>query len=305
MRHFILRPLAGLALAATATLAACGSDATGPSAGGSSQVGTPMSISQFDSTLGTGSTRIEIVLNAGTLQAHEVHVEQDDAEEKITSPVTAIDTAAGNVTLAFGGMVLSYGSSPRFRTPSKSRVSRAEWEAAIVAALGAGQQPTIEARRNQPAQPQAPTDPTFLPNDLRISDKNDGPKLEVYVDADNFQDVAAPPPLAILTVFSVPVEITSSTEISLNAPGGTVPSGPVQFQGAVTAADAAAGTITLAGGIVVDLSGASFDPKGDVFSVDATASALAAGKSVTAEGVGTASGAGPITATSVKVETGN
>ncbi|MBK7351656.1 MAG: hypothetical protein IPI92_17525 [Gemmatimonadetes bacterium] len=37
------------------------------------------------------------------------------------------------------------------------------------------------------------------------------------MDADNFEDVASPPPLAILTVFNLPIEITSGTEISLTA----------------------------------------------------------------------------------------
>ncbi|MBK6780810.1 MAG: hypothetical protein IPJ95_04350 [Gemmatimonadetes bacterium] len=306
MSKYFTRSLSGLALAGSALLAACGSDATGPGAGnGGSQFGSPMSVSQFDSTLGAGSTRIEIKLLAGGLEAREVHVEADDAEEKIVSQVTAIDTVAGTVTLALGGMQVSYGSGTRFRTPSDSRVTRAEWEAAIGGALGSGQQPPIEARRNQPGQPQAPTDASFTANDLRLEDKTDEPKIEVYVDADNFQDVASPPPLAILTVFNLPIEITSGTEISLTTPGGGVPSGSVEFEGSVTAADAGAGTITLAGGTVITVGSITFDPLGDLFSMDAVASAVAAGQAVRAEGTGTATGGSAITATTLKVEVDN
>lgn len=301
------RRLAALAaLASSAALGACGADLSAPNTGGStfSQV---MNVAQFDSTLGSGTTRLEIKLVPGSLVAREVHVESDDAEEKITSQVSAIDPVAGTVTLALGGMVVNYGSATRFRTPSRSKVSRSEWETTIANAISAGQQPPIEARRNQLAAPQAPTDGAFAATDLRLQDRTDEPAIEAYVDGDNMQPVAAPPPMAILTVFNLPIEITTRTSISLHSPGGTVPSGTVEFQGAVTAADPAAGTLTLAGGTVVAIGGISFDPQGDLFDLDAVAAAVAAGKTVRAEGRGTAQSAGVLTAgvltaESIKVE---
>ncbi len=298
----MLRRFAALAaLTSSSALGACSTDSSGPSAPGStfSQV---MSVAQFDSTLGTGATRLEIKLVPGGLVAREVHVESDDAEEKITSQVSAIDPVSGTVTLTLGGMVVSYGSGTRFRTPSRSKVSRSEWEAAIASAISAGQQPPIEARRTQPATPQAPADGAFSATDLRLEDRTDAPAIEAYVDGDNMQSVAAPPPVAILTVFNLPIQITSTTSISLTSPGGTVPSGVVEFQGGVTAADPAAGTITLAGGTVVTVGGISFDPAGDLFNLDAVASAVAAGKTVRAEGRGTAQSASAVTAESIKVE---
>ncbi len=298
----VIRRLAAVAaLAGSATLGACGAEPSGPSTPGATftQV---MSLSQFDSTLGTGATRLEVKLVPGGLVAREVHVESDDAEEKITSQISAIDPVAGTVTLTLGGIMVSYGSGTRFRTPSRSRVSRSEWEAAVASALAAGAQPPIEARRPQPATPQAPTDGLFTATDLRIEDRVDEPAMEVYVDSANFQSVAAPPPVAILTVFNLPIEITSSTSISLHSPDGTVPSGAVEFQGAVASADPAAGTITLAGGTVVTVGSLSFDPKGDLFDLDAVAAAVAAGKPVRAEGRGTAQSASAVTAESIKVE---
>lgn len=298
----MIRRLAALtALTGSAMLGACGAEPSGPSTPGATftQV---MSLSQFDSTLGTGATRLEIKLVAGGLVAREVHVESDDAEEKITSQISAIDPVAGTVTLTLGGMVVSYGSGTRFRTPSRSRVSRSEWEAAVASALAAGQQPPVEARRTQPATPQAPTDGSFTASDLRIEDRVDEPAIEVYVDGDNMQSVAAPPPVAILTVFNLAIEITSGTSIGLHSPDGTASSGAVEFQGTVSGADPVAGTITLAGGTVVTVSGVTFDATGDLYSVDAVVSAVAAGKPVRAEGRGTAQSSSAVTAESIKVE---
>ena len=78
-----------------------------------------------------------------------------------------------------------------------------------------------------------------------------------------------------------------------------------EFEGSVTAADAGAGTITLAGGTVITVGSITFDPLGDLFSMDAVASAVAAGQAVRAEGTGTATGGSAITATTLKVEVDN
>jgi len=300
-----------LGLTATALLflfpAACSSDPAGP--GGSTtpppRFGQVMSFSQFDSTLGSGVQRIEIKLLPGGLVAREVGVEPDDAEEKIVSIVTAIDPVAGTVTLSLGGMTVSYGAGTRFRTPSKSRVSRSEWEGAISAAITGGQQPPVEARRNPGASPQDPTDPSFTALDLRLASQADEPKIEVYVDTDNLEPVASPPPLAILRVFNLAIEITSSTDLSLIVPGGQVPAGNVEFTASITGVDETAGTVILAGGTIVQVSGLTFDPQGDLFSLSSVASAVSAGSAVRAEGRGSVTTAGPpavIAATAIKVE---
>ncbi len=296
------------ATALTLTLmAACSSDATGP--GGSTlppaQFGQTLSFSQFDSTLGGGPARLEIKLLPGGLVAREVEVEPDDAEEKIVSTATALDPVAGTITLALGGITVNYGATTRFRTPGSSRVSRGEWEAAISAAISGGGQPPIEARRNPGATPQDPTDPSFTALDLRLESQAEEPKIEVYVDGDNMEPVASPPPLAILRVFNLPIEITSSTELSLIFPGGQVPTGSIEFEALVTAVDETAGTLTLAGGTIVEVGTLTFDPEGDLFSLSSTATAVAGGSVVRAEGRGTVSAAGPpatIAATEIKVE---
>jgi hypothetical protein len=298
---------AGGLLTAITLIAGCSSGgATGPSE--TTQFSQVLSFSQFESTLTSGPRRVEIRLVSGSLVVRELDVEPDDAEEQIVSTVTAIDPAQGTVTLSLGGFTVSYGPGTRFRTPTQSRVSRAEWEAAIQTALAAGQKPPIEVRRNQPAAPQAPTDPSFLATDLRIADRVDDPKLEVYVDEDNLETNVSPPPLAILRVFDLPLEISSQTRLGRRAPGG-VPTGTVEFQASVNSVDLSGGTMTLAGGTVIRVaSSTTFDATGDLLSLQATADAVAEGKAVRVEGLGTVESAGPpvtVAATELKVEVDN
>jgi len=292
-------------LTTAVSLTACASDAIGPSETTTFTTTTTLSLSQFDSVLGSGPARLEVKLLAGGLEAREIEVEPDDAEEKIVSQVAAIDPALGTITLELGGLVVSYGSATRFRTPSASRVSRTEWEAQITSALSGGGQPLIEARRNPAASPQAPTDPSFTASDLRLAAGSDEPQIEIYVDSDNFETVATPPPNAVLRVLNLAIAITGNTELRLRSPGGGVPSGTVEFEAVVTSVDVAGGTVTLAGGTVVSVTGVAFDPLGDLFSLQATADAVSAGKPVRAEGRGTVTSAGPpvaINATAIKVE---
>ena len=298
---------AGGLLTAITFVAGCSAGgATGPSE--TTQFTQVLSFSQFESTLTSAPRRVEIRLVPGSLVVRELDVEPDDAEEQIVSTVTAIDPAQGTVTLSLGGFAISYGSGTRFRTPTQSRVSRAEWEAAIQSALAAGQKPPIEVRRNQPAAPQAPTDPSFLATDLRIADRTDDPKLEVYVDENNLETNVSPPPLAILRVFGLSLEITSQTRLGRRTPGG-VPTGVVEFQAGVISVDVSGATMTLAGGTVIRVdAGTTFDATGDLLSLQATAEAVAAGKAVRVEGRGTVESAGPpvrVTATEVKVEVDN
>jgi hypothetical protein len=77
----------------------------------------------------------------------------------------------------------------------------------------------------------------------------------------------------------------------------------VEREGAVTAVDQAAGTLTLAGGKVIAVTAqTTFDRRGDLFTLAKTADAVTAGKHVRAEGRGTLQPNGSLLATTLKVE---
>ncbi len=296
----------GTALTAGALvlLAAC-SESTGPGTL-AAQFGEPISLVQFEAEIvGTARIEIEFTTLAG-LVAREIEVEPDDAEEKIVSRVTAMNTTDGTLTLELGGFVVSYNSSSRFRTESSSNVSRSAWEALIAAELSGGRRPSIEARRDQPATPQAPTVATFTAEDLRLTNEIDDAKIEVLVDADNLEDVASPPPLAILRVFNLPVQIVASTRIQKILTGAPPQGAVVEFEARVASVSVTAGTLTLSDGTVVQTgAGTTFDPEGDLFTLASAANAVAAGDFVRVEGLGTVQSVGPprtIAATTVKIQ---
>ena len=287
-------------IAAAALLCAC-DDSTGPS--DTTQLSEPISLSQFETALARTS-RIEIQFASLTGPvAREVEVEPDDAEEKIVSRVIAIDPTSGTLTLELGLLPVHYGTSTRFRTPLNSNVSLTTWEAEIVEEVDAGRLPSIEARRNPPDIPQAPTLSVFLATDLRIAEAIDEPKIEVYVDRDNFVQVTSPPPEAFLTVFGLPVEILSSTRIRrAGSPTGT----NVEFEGRITSVSVSGGTLTLSDGTIVQVvANTEFDSDGDVLTLSAASIAVLSGNVVRVEGDGTVQSAGPprtIAATTLKIE---
>ena len=173
------------ALATSLAAAACSSEARLPSDPGDGS-GSTAAVATVDSALSSGgASRIEIELFPGQLVAREVHVEADDAEEKIVSGVTAIDPVQGTLTLDLGGLVVGYGASTRFRTEAESDEIREAWEALVTAEIAAGRHPTVEARRNPAGDPQSPDDPSFSATDLRLEGEVDEPQIEIYVDGDN------------------------------------------------------------------------------------------------------------------------
>ena len=292
-----------LIAAAAVALCAC-DDSTGPS--GTTQFGEPISPSQFTTEVG-GTARIEIQFTALTGPiAREIEVEPDDAEEKIESRVTAIDQEAQTLTLELGGLVVSYDPTTRFRTLINSDIGGSTWEQLVRAEVDAGRRPSIEARRNQPATPQAPNVSTFLARDLRLVGAIDDAKIEVYVDADNLVQVASPPPVAILTVFGLPVQIVSTTQIRRIVNGAPQPGASVEFEGRLSSVNVSGRTLTLADGTVIQVSASTvFEADGDVLTLAAASAAVLSGNVVRVEGDGTVQSAGPprtIAATNVKIE---
>lgn len=313
--RFAARILTSLtALTAATAVAACGSDLTTPSDSNPSGAN-GSAVATVDSSLASGSlTRIEIELFPGELVAREVHVENDDDEEKIVSGVTAIDPAAGTVTLELGGLTVSYGGGTRFRTDSESHESRGAWEAAVQAALAGGSHPLVEARRNPSGSAQAPDDGSFVAADLRLENDQDEPKIEIYVDDDNLESVSGSS-TAVVRVLGLSIEVNGRTQLREDNGGndggnddtGGQPGGvSVEFEMSVASVDVGGGTLTLSSGTIVRVTAATvISPQGDLFTLESAAGAVAGGRPVRAEGRGTVESSGPpavISATSLKVE---
>ncbi|HEX6668584.1 MAG TPA: hypothetical protein VF061_03435 [Gemmatimonadales bacterium] len=304
--RFVTRIIPTLAaLATTATAAACSSDATAPSADDGSTTGS--AVVTVDSALTAGGvTRIEIELFPGELVAREVHVDNDDVEEKIVSGVTAIDPGQGTITLELGGLTVAYGAGTRFRTESESHETRATWEALVQVELAAGRHPLIEARRNPAGAPQAPEDPSFTAADLRLEAGSDEPKIEIYVDGDNLISADGTSEVG-LRVLGLPITVNGRTRLGPDDNGGAgQPSGgSVEFQMGVTSVDAGAGTLTLSNGTLVRVTAATaISPDGDLLTLDSAAAAVTQGRPVRAEGRGTMESASPtvILASTLKIE---
>jgi hypothetical protein len=304
--RFSIRFTPTLTLVATAmTAAACSSEAGLPSdpngSAGSSAVVT------VDSALGSGGvSRIEIKLLPGELVAREVHVEDDDAEEKLVSGATAIDPGRGTLTLELGGLTVGYGAGTRFRTETESHQSRESWEAQVQAEIAAGRRPVIEARRNPAGSPQSPDDASFTAADLRLENEADEPQIEIYVDGDNLAGGDASE--VILRVLGLSIVVNDRTRLGPDDNGGAgQPSGAsVEFEMGVAAVDPAAGTLTLSSGTLVRVTSATvIDPQGDLLTLEAAAAAVAQGRPVRAEGRGTVESSGSpavLVAGSLKIE---
>jgi hypothetical protein len=296
-----------LAMAAgyAALLTGCSTEPTGPVGPvGPPAATSPLSVSAFATRLSSGPVRIEVQLKPGSpLVAREIEVEPDDAEEKLVAKVTAIDGAAGTLTLDLEGAVVHYGIGTRFRTPSQSHVSQSDWVTAIQTALDAHQTPQIEARRSIPSTPQAPDDASFAAGDLRLSDRDEGRNIEIYVDEDNFALTPSP----TLTVLGLNIAIAEDTDLHERHDDGAPnpPSSTVEFEDTVVSVSVVSGSMTLKHGTVLVVTAANFDPLGDLFGLQATEAAINAGALVRVEGLGTVSAEGPprvIDVTLIKVE---
>jgi hypothetical protein len=288
-------------------IAACSSEATGPS-GPDSGGASASAVVTVDSALGTGGvSRIEIELFPGELVAREAHVENDDAEEKIVSRVTAIDPTQGTLTLELGGLTVSYGAATRFRTGSESQGTRASWETLVQTEIAAGRRPSIEARRNPAAAPQAPDDPSFTAADLRLEGDADGPEIEIYVDGDNLASAEGTSEV-VLRVLGLSITVNGRTELGPDDDGGAddASGASVEFEMGVTSVDPGAGTLSLASGTVVRVTSATaISAEGDLLTLESAAAAVGEGRPVRAEGWGTVESQGPptvIAATALKIE---
>lgn len=298
MRH-TRRMLISLAVTVTVATAACSDALTGPA--DASAVSQVISTTELGQALDSAPARIEITLERGSLVAREVELQSPDEmtdEEYVRGQVTGVALSAGTGTLTFeiGGLEVAFAPSARFRddVAGDGNLTMDEFIRRIQAALADGSRPAVRAKRPATAIPQAPDDPTFQATELRIHDQAERPKIELNVDADNFQVNDQPPPQAWLRVFGLAIEIRSTTQVRAFG-GGTGQQGQsVEFGGAVQSADPAAGSFTLTSGVTVRLNDATvISTLGDLVTLEAVADARGAGKLVRAEGRAIVESAGP------------
>jgi hypothetical protein len=304
-------------LGTVVALSGCGDESlTVPEVDEAGTVGFAEPIS-FTELQGASSSpmRIEVKLLSGSppLVARELEVEEPAElghHEKIESRVLEVRRGTGGATLVLelAGLEVDLGSGTRIR--DEGGAGDLALDAALdrlQTALDSGRRPPVEAKRPPPSQPQGPNDPSFFATKLRINDESSNPELELNVDRDNFDFTDANSGRGTLTVLGLVIELDVAggrTELERKAEEA---SGEVEFEGLVTVADPASGSVTLAGGLQIRIlegtdieTGSSGDKH--LRSVTAVAKALAAGRTVEAEGEGVEETPGVLLATKVEFE---
>jgi hypothetical protein len=314
------RHIASLTVLTALGLAACSDSPTTPVDG--VQLSQDLTLEQFGGTLDTAEARVEIKLIPGTLIAREVELEQPEEmthQESIRAHVTGISAAAGSgtLTLEIGGLEVGFDAATRLRGDDGD-LSFDGFVAEIEAALAAGTEPFVRAKRPAPAEPQAPDDATFLATEVRIRNEADEPRLELNLDIDNLRLNDAPPPDAFLLVLGLEIEVrvsTGETEIE----GDVDDRDENEFGGQVATVDVDAGSVTLANGTVVLVTAETrIEQHGDdgcddgddgnggddkkLGSLADVAAALAAGLPVEAEGEGSVQSTDPLTIVAREIE---
>ena len=288
---------------------ACSDASTAPADGAA--LSHEISSGALGQALDTAPARIEVKLERGTLVAREVELKTSDEmsdEESVRGLVTAVSAsdASGTLTFEIGGLAVTFASSARFRADGGDDLTFAEFITRIEDALAAGTQPSVRAKRSPPAEPQAPDDATFEASDLRIHDALESPKLELNVDADNYEENDAPPPTAWLRVLGLEIQVLATTEIEQDDDDND----ETEVHGLVASVDLAAGSATLVDGTVILIPDAgAFEDEGEddgddehLASLEAVAQALAGGLTVKAEAEGAVQSANPLTIVAREVE---
>ena len=324
----LLRKAIALPAAVTiAALAGCdgSSSITAPGGGDGSSGGTAsfsqsISVDDLEDETSSGTARVEIELRSGGLVAREIEVEEDDEqgdEEKIEARVTAIQASGDGGTVTFdvgGGLQVTFDGSTDFEAnagEADDDLTLSEFVDRVQAELDAGRSPFVEAKRNPASEPQAPDDATFLARELEIEDdEDDGPEIEMNVDADNFERNGSPPPEAWLTVLGLRIEIVDGVTELRRENDDDRDEG--EFEAGVASVDVAAGEVTLSGGTVVRVvEGTEIDGEDDgdddgddeeLGSLQEVADALAAGRPVKAEGEGLLESRDPRVLVAIEIE---
>ena len=301
--------------------AACDNSATDP------QLDTPApffrdaSLSDLENRLKTGPARVEVSIIPGGLVARRVEIEKPDEitkPEEIRGRITAITPSGdhGTVTLELGGLQVAFDSSTRFHGvggpsiraapeghPDHGHKTVAELVARVQAELAAGRHPGVKARRNPAAQPQASDDGSFTASELEFDHGANHPFVKLNISASSLTTNTTPPPDAWLKLLGFQLELRVSdrtTQLKIENPRLQ---GVRGFEGDVQAVDQTAGTVTLKDGTIIRIvAGTDFETRDGLTSLADVAAALAAGKTVRAEGKGLVESLTPLTLDAIRIE---
>lgn len=298
----LLLPL-GVALAA-----ACSESPAGPRPGPAPALSHTITVDELGQAIAAGPARVEVKLASGTLVAREVELKTSDEltdEESIRGAVTAAAATGGVGTLTFdiGGLVVGITSATRFRAADGANLDIDGFVAHVEAALAAGAQPFARAKRAAPATPQGPGDASFDATEVELRDVLESPKIEINVDADNFERNAAPPPEAWLRILGLEIQIVAGSQVRED--DSHEDEGEVE--GIVESVNLTDRSVTLRGGATILIpDGTPFEQEGDddehLASLAAVDQALQAGRTVKAEAEGAVQGTNPLTIVAREVE---
>ena len=328
--------LAGLATLALA-ITGCDEDgATGPLA--VTQLTQEISFGEFSGMLEMAPARIRIKLLAGDgpLVARKIDVRKPKhmaKDEKVKSNIvdpgfTEVETdpeCRGTLALALDGVQLRFDGTTRFEDESDGDgdddgdITCAEFVERVEAAIAAGQQPEVGAKRPPPVEPQDPDDPDFLATKIEIEDEDDDDddgddggnkgKLDLNVDDDNLMacDAITDPPAGCLGVLQVlGLSIVIQDGVTRIRASEEKTQGKRKFEGIVASVDIDAQTFEMTDGRTVrivlgtDIKDGGNDRR--LGSLEEVQAALDDGETVEAEGEGLLESDDPIVIIAIKVE---
>jgi hypothetical protein len=187
-------------------------------------------------------------------------------------------------------------------------MTAADFVARVQAEIAAGGHPAVKARRDAPAQPQAPDNATFTASELELGHEADHALIDMNVAATNLATNQTPPPDGWLKVLGLMIELRLSERLTRLETELPEVRAEREFEGTVQSVDVAAGTVTLMNGTTVKIvAGTEIEPKegGDdehLASLADVQAALTAGTPVRAEGEAMADSASPHTLVAIRIE---
>lgn len=310
-RLLIFAPLVAIGIGAVAC-----SDAAGPGPNGAIQFSRDITLPDLEQRLVDGPTRVEIELAReffpDRLVAREVEVETPDEladDEEIEARIADIAVTGGEGTLflEIPGLTVTFDDvTTRFRSENGRDLTFDEFVTRVQDALAAGGMPAVEAKRDPPAEPQAPDVSTFFALKLELDDEADDPEIEITIDDRHLVVNATSSPDAILTVLGLEIELLVTDGITELEAELDEMEGEIEFEGIVKSVNLTDNEFTLMNGTVVRLVAATKVEQDDdddaLGSLAEVADAVDAGLMVEAEGEGLLESTDPRVIVAAKVE---